>query len=150
MNNPNDLDHTPGTRSSGVAAGGAGFDTGTDTASSMRRPCYFCGLVDIQPIPGWAQRAGNAISRAGLPNQPTQIGLIARNLKGSINIFLTILGPDDRALMVAPAPLRNPVLFNLKKSPGAFHTDNGVMRPVKDIAAAVKRRSPFFTSWVSN
>jgi amidase len=63
--NPHDATRTPGGSSSGsaatVAAGGAQFATGTQTAGSIIRPAAFCGVVGFKPSFGAVSRSGLAL-----------------------------------------------------------------------------------------
>jgi Asp-tRNA(Asn)/Glu-tRNA(Gln) amidotransferase A subunit family amidase len=60
--NPHNLDHTPGTSSSGsaaaVAAGMVPVALGSQTAGSMIRPASFCGIYGMKPSFGLIPRTG--------------------------------------------------------------------------------------------
>jgi Asp-tRNA(Asn)/Glu-tRNA(Gln) amidotransferase A subunit family amidase len=142
MNNPNFLDHMPGTGGSGVpaivVAGSIGFEISTDTAGSIRWPCHLFGLVGIQPMPNRTLPAIHAIPPTRLPSQPTEVGLIVSKVERILEIFIIISGSDNHAPMLASVPLRNPTLFNLNKLWNTFHTYNGVMRPISEITTKFK------------
>jgi amidase len=142
MNNPNDLDHIPGTSGSGVpaivVAGSAGFEISTDTAGSIHWPCDLFGLVGIQPTPNRVLPAVQAIPPTRLPGQLTEVGLVVCKVEGILEILILISGSDDQAPMLVSVPLRNPTLLNLKKLWNTFHTYNGVMRPIPEITTTVK------------
>lgn len=142
-NNPYDLAHTPGGSSGGaaamIAAGGAPFDIGTDTGGSIRLPAHFCGIAGLRPTTGRAPRTGHAVPPGGLLDPLTQVGPLARFVEDLGLILSLIAGPDGRDPFIAPVPLRDPKVVNLKELRGAFYTDNGIQTPTPEIVAAVEK-----------
>ena len=97
--NPWNLDHMPGSSSSGsatvVAAGYCYAATASDTGGSARHPAAACGLVGLKPT-----RA--LISKEGLiPLAPSldTVGIITRNVRDSLIMLCAILGSDYQAFL---------------------------------------------------
>lgn len=76
--NPHDLQHSPGTSSSGsaaaVAAGMVPLALGTQTAGSIVRPASYCGVYGFKPSFGLIPRTGSLKTTDSLD----QIGFFAR------------------------------------------------------------------------
>ena len=140
--NPYDLKLSPGGSSGGAAAiiasGGSPFDIGSDTGGSIRIPSHSCGIAGLKPTSGRVPRTGHCISYAlGATESLTQNGPMARHVKDLYLILETISGPDFEDPSIVPMPLKNPNEVNLRDMKIAFHTDNGLMSPTKDIVDAV-------------
>ena len=109
--NPWDVARTPGGSSGGsaaaVAAGLTGFETGSDTAGSLREPAHFCGVYSHKPTHGLVPvYAGPGVSLAAGPDLSVAgpIGRSARDLA----VGLDLLGrpdPDESGVtFTLPAP----------------------------------------------
>jgi len=92
--NPWNLDHMPGSSSSGsataVAAGYCYAATASDTGGSARHPAAACGLVGLKPT-------RDLISKEGLiPLAPSldTVGIITRNVRDNLIMLYAILGSD--------------------------------------------------------
>lgn len=96
--------HTPGGSSSGsaasVAAGGADFATGTQTAGSIIRPAAFCGVAGFKPSRGLVSRSGLALFSETLDT----IGGFARDVAGVARLVGAMAGRRD-LIALAPAPV---------------------------------------------
>jgi aspartyl-tRNA(Asn)/glutamyl-tRNA(Gln) amidotransferase subunit A len=97
--NPWNLDHMPGSSSSGsataVAAGYCYAATASDTGGSARHPAAACGLVGLKPT-------RDLISKEGLiPLAPSldTVGIITRNVRDNLIMLCAILGSDYQAFL---------------------------------------------------
>jgi amidase len=143
-NNPYDLSRTPGGSSGGsaaiVAAGGAPFDIGSDTAASIRWPAHCGGIAGIKPTAGRVPRTGHIIPFGlGARDLLTQNGPMARFVEDLHLILPIICGPDWQDPAIVPMPLGDPVAVELTRLRVAVHTDNGIMTPTAAIQAVVRQ-----------
>ena len=136
-NNPYDLRHTPGGSSGGsaaiLAANGSPLDLGSDTGGSIRIPSHFCGTTGIKPTSGRVPRTGHIISSEGIFQFFTQVGPMARYVEDLALVLPILVGPDFRDPFIVSAPVGNRTAVELRHLRVAFHTDNGVYSPTKDI-----------------
>jgi amidase len=141
-NNPYDLSRTSGGSSGGasaiLAAGGIPFDIGSDTGGSIRLPSHFCGTAGIRPTSGRVPRTGHIIPPGGTIDCLTQIGPMSRYVEDLVLILPIISGVDWKDPAIIPMPLGNPDDVDISKLRVAFHTDNGIATPTKEIQEAVK------------
>lgn len=93
--NPWDLERVPGGSSGGSAAATAADmclgALGSDTASSIRQPAAFCGVVGLKTTYGRVSRSGLIAMTSSLD----QIGPLAKTVKDTAYLFQAIIG-DDR------------------------------------------------------
>lgn len=115
VNNPWNLDYTPGGSSGGsaaaVAAGLSALDLGNDFAGSVRQPAHFCGLYGLKPTDRRISTAGMIPELPGYPNclrQMMTVGILARSLQDLRLCFSLIAGADSRRPEVPPVPLNSP------------------------------------------
>jgi amidase len=141
-NNPYDLERTPGGSSGGaaaiVASGGSPLDIGSDTGGSIRLPAHFCGIAGIRPTSGRVPRTGHAVGPGGLLDAFTQLGPMARRVEDLTLVLPIIAGPDGRDPFIVPVTLKDPADVSLAGLRVAFHTDNGLQRPIPEIEEAVR------------
>ena len=139
--NPYDLSRTPGGSSGGaaatIAAGGSPFDIGSDYGGSIRLPAHFCGIAGIKPSAGRVPRTGHIYPFGGLLDSFQQIGPLARTVDDLALILPLIAGPDGIDPAIVPMPLGDPQDVDLGKLRISFHTDNGIVSPTPETAAAV-------------
>ena len=141
-NNPYDLSLSPGGSSGGesaiIAAGGSVFGLGSDAGGSVRFPANCTGIASIKPTSGQVPRTGHFPGPGGLLDSIWQIGPLARYVEDLALVLPVISGVDGQDAAIAPVPLRDPQAVDLRRLRVAFHTDNGIVSPGADIAAAVR------------
>jgi amidase len=142
-NNPYDLARTPGGSSGGagaiIAAGGSPFDIGSDTAGSIRLPAHFCGIAGIKPTSGRVPRTGHIVPFGmGAVDALTQLGPMARYVEDLSLILPIIAGVDWRDPAIVPMPLGDPKTVSIYGLRVAMYTDNGIVAPTPETAAAVR------------
>ena len=115
VNNPWNLDYTPGGSSGGsaaaVAAGLSALDLGNDFAGSVRQPAHFCGIYGLKPTDRRISTAGMIPEVPGLPvclRQMMTAGILARSLQDLKLCFSLIAGADPRRPEVPPIPPEPP------------------------------------------
>jgi amidase len=118
--NPWDLERTPGTSSSGAAAGLAAgltaLDIGSDMGGSIISPSHYCGVYGMRPTE-------HRIPLGRLPTDPVPIfrvmgalGPMGRSVADLRLALGIIAGPDERDTEVPPLPLQQvpkPALHDL-------------------------------------
>ncbi len=121
VNNPWNLDYTPGGSSGGsaaaVAAGLSPLDLGNDFAGSVRQPAHFCGVYGLKPTDHRISTAGHIPEVPGMPHcirQMMTVGCFARSLEDIRLCFSLIAGADPRRPDVPPVPLDTPSGKSLK------------------------------------
>jgi amidase len=115
VNNPWNLEYTPGGSSGGsaaaVAAGLSPLDLGNDIAGSVRQPAHFCGVYGLKPTDRRISTAGQIPEVPGMPiclRQMITVGCFARSLEDIKLCFSLIAGADRRRPDVPPVPLDIP------------------------------------------
>jgi amidase len=115
-NNPWDLERTPGGSSGGeaaaIASGCSPGGVGSDGGGSIRVPAHFCGIVGLKPTPGRVSSIGHRPMDAvkGI----SVCGPLARSVADVRLLFEVLAGYDDRDVLSAPVPLRDPDLKDLR------------------------------------
>jgi amidase len=145
VNNPWNLDYTPGGSSGGsaaaVAAGLSPLDLGNDFAGSVRQPAHFCGVYGLKPTDHRISTAGHIPEAPGMPHcirQMMTVGCFARSLEDIRLCFSLIAGADPRRPDVPPVPLDTPSGKSLKDLKIAW-TDEWTEVPVAaEIRAAMQ------------
>src|SRR5262252_9087417 len=141
-NNPYDVSRTPGGSSGGagaiLAAGGSALDIGSDTGGSIRLPAHFCGIAGIKPTSGRVPRTGHVVPFGmGAVDALTQLGPMARYVEDLILTLPIIAGVDWHDPAIVPMLLGDPHTVNITGLRIAMYTDNGIMSPTPETAAAV-------------
>jgi amidase len=124
VNNPWNLDYTPGGSSGGsaaaIAAGLSPLDVGNDFGGSIRQPAHFCGVYGLKSTDRRISTAGMIPEVPGMPlcvRQMMTVGCFARSLEDIRLCFSLIAGADVHRPDVPPVPLDTPsgkALFDLK------------------------------------
>ena len=115
VNNPWNVEYTPGGSSGGsaaaVSAGLSALDFGNDIAGSIRQPAHFCGIYGLKPTDRRISLAGTIPEVPGMPicfRQMMTVGCLARSLEDIQLSFSLIAGADSRRPDVPPVPLDTP------------------------------------------
>ncbi|MBV8883346.1 MAG: amidase [Chroococcidiopsidaceae cyanobacterium CP_BM_RX_35] len=119
VNNPWNLNYTPGGTSSGsaaaVAAGFSPLDICSDNGGSIRQPAHFCGVFGLKPtdrrVPTTGH-VGDLPNVSGMPRcirQMFTVGAIARSVEDLRLALQLIAGADPRQPDIPPVPLAQPV-----------------------------------------
>ncbi|MGL4620031.1 MAG: amidase, partial [Chroococcidiopsis sp.] len=115
VNNPWNLECTPGGSSGGTAAaitaGLSPLDIGSDIAGSIRQPSHFCGVYGLKPTDRRVSTAGHIPEVPGMSHCIRQMlvaGPIARSIEDLRLCFSLIVGADPRQPEVPPIPLDSP------------------------------------------
>ena len=139
--NPYDTNRTPGGSSSGeaaiIAAGGSPLGLGSDSGGSVRMPAAYCGIAALKPTAGLIPVTGAYGLPGGLSDLRTQVGPMARYVSDLALTLPVLIGPDgvDSGVVPVPLPKRSPRLPGLRV---AWYADDGMARPTKEVAAAVR------------
>ncbi|MEC4817887.1 MAG: amidase [Scytonema sp. PMC 1069.18] len=147
VNNPWNLDYTPGGSSGGsaaaVAAGLSPLDLGNDIAGSVRQPAHFCGVYGLKPTDHRISTAGQIPEVPGMPlciRHMMTVGCFARSLEDIRLCFSLIAGADIRRPDVPPVPLDTPSgksLQNLKIAWNDEWSEVPVAAEIRDAMQAV-------------
>ncbi|MBE9045285.1 amidase [Pleurocapsales cyanobacterium LEGE 10410] len=112
VNNPWNLDYTPGGSSGGsaaaIAAGFSALDLGNDASGSSRQPAHFCGVYTLKPTDRRISTAGHIPEAPGMPKcirQLMTVGSFARSIEDLQLCLSLIVGSDPRQPDVPPVPL---------------------------------------------
>jgi amidase len=115
VNNPWNLEYTPGGSSGGsaaaVAAGLSPLDIGNDFGGSIRQPAHFCGVYGLKPSEHRISTAGVIPETPGMPiclRQMMTVGCLARSVADLQLCFEIVAGVDPRRPDVPPVPLDTP------------------------------------------
>ncbi len=145
VNNPWNLDYTPGGSSSGsavaIAAGFSALDIGSDIAGSIRQPAHCCGIYALKPTDRRVSLAGHILEVPGSPKCIRQMlvpGPLARSIEDLRLCFTLIVGTDPRQPEIPPVPLDAPEGKSLKELRIAWSDDFRVTVAL-DIKTAFRR-----------
>ena len=143
-NNPFDVARTSGGSSGGaaaiIAAGGSPLDIGSDTGGSIRVPAHCCGITGLRPTSGRVPRTGHIVPYGlGSLDSLTTLGPMARRVEDLALTLPVISGVDWRDPTVVPLPLGDPKEVDCAGLRVAFFSDNGIVTPTAETAAAVER-----------
>ncbi|MGF1536227.1 MAG: amidase [Elainellaceae cyanobacterium] len=115
VNNPWNLDYTPGGTSSGgaaaVAAGLSPLDLCSDLGGSIRQPAHFCGLYGLKPTDHRVSPQGHIPEEPDAPHcirQMLTVGSLARAVEDLALCLQIIAGPDSARPHIPPVPLDVP------------------------------------------
>jgi amidase len=145
-NNPYDLTRTPGGSSGGeaalIAAGGSPIGLGGDGGGSLRLPAHFCGITTIKPTWGLIPCLSGGVDGVERPNPgaySVQAGPLARRVEDLALLLPILAGPTPTDPSAVEATVRDMKEVELDRLRVAFHTDNGIVTPTKEIRDAVTK-----------
>jgi amidase len=112
VNNPWNLDCTPGGSSGGsaaaIAAGLSPLDIGNDFGGSTRQPAHFCGIYALKPTDRRISTLGMIPETPGMPyclRQMITVGCFGRSITDLQLNFAIVAGADVLRPDVPPVPL---------------------------------------------
>src|SRR5262245_40869611 len=147
--NPYDLKRSTSGSSGGagaiVAAGGAGFDIGSDWGGSIRGPAHNNGIAGIKPTMGCVPRTGHIVDFGGVYDSWQQLGPLARRVEDLGFILPIIAGPDFRDAAIIPMPWKDPSTVQVSKLRVAFYVENGVAETSTETNDTVRRAAAYFS-----
>ncbi|MEM8638178.1 MAG: amidase [Cyanobacteria bacterium P01_G01_bin.54] len=115
VNNPWQLDYTPGGTSSGsaaaIAAGLSPLDLCSDFGGSIRQPAHFCGIYGLKPTDRRVPTIGHIPEVPHSPRcmrQMLTVGGLARSIQDLVICLQTIAGADAAQPDISTAPLDEP------------------------------------------
>lgn len=115
VNNPWNLECTPGGSSGGsaaaIAAGLSPLDIGNDFGGSTRQPAHFCGIYALKPTDRRISTLGMIPETPGMPyclRQMITVGCFGRSIEDIRLSFTIIAGADLNRPDVPPVPLDLP------------------------------------------
>ena len=144
VNNPWNLDCTPGGSSGGsaaaIAAGFSALELGNDASGSTRQPAHFCGVYALKPTDRRISTAGHIPEAPGMPNcirQLMTVGSLARSIEDLRLCFTLTVGADPRQPDVPPVPLDTVSEKNLSDLKIAWSDSWSKMTPTLEIKTAI-------------
>jgi amidase len=115
VNNPWNLDYTPGGTSSGgaaaIATGLSALDLCSDVGGSIRQPAHFCGIYGFKPTDRRVPTTGHIPEVPGAPRglrQMLTVGGLARSIEDLSLCLKLIAGADPAQPEIPPVPLDCP------------------------------------------
>lgn len=129
-----------------VAAGGSYFDIGSDYGGSIRLPANVEGLAGIKPTYGRSPRTGHIVGYGGPFDNFQETGPLTRSVDDLYLILSSTCGPDDWDAAMAPVPLGDPKLVDLKTLRVAWYTNNGTVEASPEMKSMVKQCVGYFSS----
>ena len=115
VNNPWNVDYTPGGSSGGsaaaIAAGFSALDLGNDVSGSTRQPAHFCGVFALKPTDRRLPTTGHIPEFPGMPKcirQLMTVGSFARSIEDLQLCLSLTVGADPRQPDIPPVPLDTP------------------------------------------
>ena len=113
VNNPWNLEYTPGGSTSGgaaaVIAGFSAFELGSDNGGSIRHPAHFCGLYGLKPTDRRVPTTGHIGDTTSMDfrciRQMFTVGGLARSIEDLSLCIKIIAGADNRQPDIPPVPL---------------------------------------------
>jgi amidase len=121
VNNPWNLDYTPGGTSSGgaaaIAAGCSPLDLCSDIGGSIRQPAHFCGIYGFKPTDRRVPTTGHIPEVPGAPRglrQMLTVGGLARSIEDLSLCLQLIAGADPVQPDIPPVLLDRPTSQSLQ------------------------------------
>ena len=144
VNNPWNIDYTPGGSSGGsaaaIAAGFSAFELGNDASGSTRQPAHFCGIYALKPTDRRISTAGHipeAPRMSKCIRQLMTVGFLARSIEDLRLGFSLCVGADPRQPDVPPVPLDTVETKHLANLKIAWSDSWEKMSPASEIKATI-------------
>ncbi len=122
VNNPWNLNYTPGGSSSGgaaaIAAGLSPLDICSDIGGSIRQPAHFCGVYGLKPTDRRVPTTGHLPEIPGMPRcirQMLTVGCLARCIEDLRLCLQIIAGADTFQPDIPPVGLDTPTPKNIQQ-----------------------------------
>ncbi len=142
VQNPWDLDRTPGGSSGGesaaIAAGMSAGGLGSDSGGSVRVPAHFTGICSLKPTPGRIPGRGHLPPCVGPFATLGAIGPMARTAEDVALLFEALSGQDPIDPISPPMLYRERSLAELRSQRVGFFEDDGVIPVTPETRAAVR------------
>jgi amidase len=142
VNNPWNLNYTPGGSSSGGAAAVAGglspLDICSDFGGSIRQPAHFCGIFGLKPTDRRVPTTGNLPVGVGSIRSMMTVGALTRSVEDLRLCLSLIAGADIRQPDIPPVPLDTPSKRNLEDLRIGWIDEIPIFPVAEDIKLAVQ------------
>ena len=145
VNNPWNLDYTPGGSSGGsaaaIAAGFSALDLGNDCSGSTRQPAHFCGVYALMPTDRRISTAGHIPEAPGMLKcirQLMTVGSFARSIEDLELCLSLTYGLDKRQPDVRPVPLNIVEEKHLQDLKIAWSDGWSKMMPTSEISKKIQ------------
>ncbi|OKH41842.1 amidase [Calothrix sp. HK-06] len=141
VNNPWNLNYTPGGSSSGGAAAVAfclsPLDICSDFGGSIRQPAHFCGIFGLKPTDRRVPTTGNLPVGVGSIRQMMTVGALTRSVEDLRLCLSIIAGADIRQPDIPPVPLDTPSKRNLEDLRIGWIDEISIFPVAEDIKLAI-------------
>jgi Asp-tRNA(Asn)/Glu-tRNA(Gln) amidotransferase A subunit family amidase len=142
VNNPWNLDYTPGGSSGGesaaIAAGLSAGGFGSDSGGSVRVPAHFTGICALKPTPGRFPSSGHLPGCVGPFSILGAIGPMARTVNDVAFLFHVLSGQDPVDPVSPPIPHRGMSLSDAKRQRIGYFEDDGLTPVTPETRQAVQ------------
>lgn len=142
VNNPWNLNYTPGGSSSGgaaaVAAGLSPLDICSDFGGSIRQPAHFCGIFGLKPTDRRVPTKGNLPVGVGSIRSMMTVGALTRCVEDLRICLSLIAGADIHQPDIPPIPLDTPNQRNLKDLRIGWIDEISIFPVAEDIKLAIQ------------
>ena len=108
-----------------VAAGGSGFDIGSDFGGSIRSPSHANGVAGFKPTTGRVPRTGHIVDYGGMFDSYQQLGPICRRVEDIIALMPIISGPDHKDAIIYDVPMTEPTTVDISKLRVGYYLQQG-------------------------
>ncbi len=142
VNNPWNLDYTPGGSSGGesaaIAAGLSAAGFGSDSGGSVRVPAHFTGTCSLKPTPGRFPSRGHVPGCVGPFSILGAIGPMARTLDDILLLFNVLGGQDPVDPISPPIPHGQISLADARRLRVGYFEDDGLVPVTPETRQAVQ------------
>ena len=142
VNNPWNVDYTPGGSSGGesaaIAAGLSAGGFGSDSGGSVRVPAHFTGICSLKPTPGRFPARGHLPGCVGPFSILGAIGPMARTVEDVALLFNVLGGQDPVDPVSAPVSQRQISLADVKSLRIGYFEDDGLTPVTPETRQAVQ------------